>query len=389
MFIIVNRIGDSITGSINGEAFGVSFNEAKYAALLDIQAKTLAVESMEDLNILLAEAKGLATESYKEVVEHKSEYLYVNPATGKFFLKVGSGADSRVSKVPLPQPFVDRIIASVEKNIDVLPLVKCWARFLRNPNYNEKKAWRFANYINKTYTDYDQVQKLVDEQGVSNEVAKERATTFQTPITQEGLICTYKVSREVLTKYAMDKDGNKITVDRYGKTIDEETGEISKAIPQFIEDRVFEPAVQGTSGDAFYCGDTLGHRIKVGQRHRLESWDQVDTNDGRSCVKGLHCGNLDYIHGYQNAGTETHNVFVDPTFIGAVTDDGSGALRVLEYFVHSSFAGVNKSIYHSSKYAAVTDAAYADMFAEAVAKHEESLEEKAERLNEQAALRTV
>lgn len=389
MFIIVNRIGDSITGSINGEAFGVTFSQEKYDALLDAQKRANDVETMEELNIILDEARGLARETYKELVEHKTPYLYVNRGTGKFFLKIGEGDNSRVSNQPLPEPFVNRIIQSVEKGIDVLPLVKCWARFLRNPKYSEKKAWRFANYINKTYVDTKLATELIDKQGVSYDVAKERATGYQTPITQEGLICTYKVSAEVLTKYALDKDGNKTTVARYSKSIDEETGEISTGLPEFVEDRVFQPAVQGDRGDAFYCDDVLGHRIKVGQRHRLESWDQVNCNDDSSCVKGLHCGNLDYIRGYQHDGTETHNVFVDPMFIGAVTDDGSGAIRVLEYFVHSSFAGVNRGIYHSSKYAAVTDAEYAKLFEEAVAKHEESMEEKAERLKDQAALRTI
>lgn len=387
MFIIINRIGDSITGSINGEAYGVTFSQERYDALLALQAQSNVVETMEELNTILDQAKGLTRETYKEVVEHKTPYLYVNKATGQFYLKIGEGTNSRVSKKALPEPFVNRIIQSVEKGIDVLPLVKCWSRFLKNPNYSDTKAWRFANYINDTYTDYDLAMKLQAEHGVSVEVSIERATGYQTPITQEGLICTYKVSKEVLTKFALDKDGNKITVPRYSKSIDEETGKISTNKPEFVEDRVFEPAVMGTNGDAFYCGDTLGHRIKVGQRHRLESWDQVNCNDGYTCVKGLHCGNLDYIRGYQNSGTETHNIFVDPMNIGAITDDGSGALRVLEYFVHSSFAGPNRGIYHSSKYAEVTDAEYAKMFEEAVARFEEDAEAKAERIAELAALK--
>lgn len=68
---------------------------------------------------------------------------------------------------------------------------------------------------------------------------------------------------------------------------------------------------------------------------------------------------LDYIRGYQGSDTVTHNVFVDPAHIGAVPDDSTGAIRCIQYFVHSSFAGVNGSIYHSSEYAAKVDAQWA------------------------------
>jgi hypothetical protein len=77
----------------------------------------------------------------------------------------------------------------------------------------------------------------------------------------------------------------------------------------------------------------------------------------------LHFGGLKYISGY---GGEIHNVFVDPMHIGAVPDDETGAVRCLQYFVHSSLAGVNGSIYHSSTYAAMTDAEWDEMREEAV-----------------------
>jgi hypothetical protein len=124
----------------------------------------------------------------------------------------------------------------------------------------------------------------------------------------------------------------------------------------------------GTGGDAFYCEGANGyakpgHFIKVGCTHRLDSWDQVNTDDNDSCVPGLHFGGLKYISGY---GGEIHNVFVDPMHIGAVPDDSTGAIRCLQYFVHSSLAGVNGSIYHSSTYAAKTDAQWAEDRKEAV-----------------------
>ena len=83
----------------------------------------------------------------------------------------------------------------------------------------------------------------------------------------------------------------------------------------------------------------------------------------QSCVKGLHFGGLKYIAFYSG---EIHNIFVDPMHIGAVPDDETGAIRCLQYFVHSSLAGVNGSIYHSSTYAAKTDEEWEEMRREAV-----------------------
>jgi hypothetical protein len=52
--------------------------------------------------------------------------------------------------------------------------------------------------------------------------------------------------------------------------------------------------------------------------------------------------------------------------IGAVPCDVDGAIRCKQYFVHSSLAGVNGSIYHSSTYAEMTDSEWDLMRAEAV-----------------------
>jgi hypothetical protein len=72
----------------------------------------------------------------------------------------------------------------------------------------------------------------------------------------------------------------------------------------------------------------------------------------------LHIGGLYYINNY---GGEIHNVFVDPMNIGAIPDSSEGAIRCLEYFVHSSLAGVNASMYHSSDYAKLTDLDWENM----------------------------
>lgn len=361
--ITINRIKDSITGSVNNKTFGVPFTAETWKSMQALEIKFNAATKVEELPAIYEAFEKLIQVNYKSVVEEAVPNIYVNKGTGKFYLKTGKA----ISSIALPQALVDRIKASIDKGIDATPLVKFWTRFLRNPKLrklNDAGRQAFSNrmfmYINTMVTNEALVAELMEKEGVTREIATERATTWDVKITQEGLLNTFKASTEITHKWQFDKDGNKEKVDLYPVTpvIDPITGVVTypeATMPDKVEDRIFQPAVMGTGGDAFFCGDVKGHIIRVGQVHRLESWDQVNTTDGVSCVKGLHCGGLRYIKGYQGLGTVTHNIFVDPMNIGAFTDDGSGAIRVIEYFVHSSYAGSNGSIYHSSTYAKQVD----------------------------------
>lgn len=387
--IIVNVIGNQIVGSLNGEQFGVSFDEQKYETMLELRDKADAAQTVEELLAVVEEFRPLTMESYKELVETMSPYVYVNRHTNKFYLKY----NKEISSKALPQIIADKIILSVEKRIDMTPLVKCWVRLLRNPKYTDNKAKLFAEYISAPFVNKAYATKQMKEFGVSEKVATERATTTQVAISKEGLLVCYKVSREILNKYKLNEDEEVIERSRYGKEIDEVTGLVTYKKPQFVEDRIFEPACMGQGGDAFLCDGVKGHIIKVGSLHALESWDQVDTNDNHSGCPGLHVGGLRYIEGFQNSqGAVTHNVLVDPMHIGAIVGLGSGndgAMRVLKYFVHSSFDGPNRSVYHSSTYAAMTDSEYAKMVEEAVKATAMKKDELQRQLDEQKAIATA
>lgn len=384
--ININRVGGSITGSANGKNFGVKYTPEKYKTMSDIADRANAADSIDDLNNALQDFAPFMKDGYAELIETACPNLSVNDETGKFYLKTTDGVT--ISSKALPQPLVERILISVEKGIDFLPIVKFWTRWLRT-NPTDLKSIRLANYVNQTTVDYDLKAEL-EKDGVAAAVALERATVYQTPITKEGLLCTYKVSREVLTKF--DKDGK--IVPRYGKEVDEDTGEVTSNIPLEVEDRLFEPAVVGNRYDEFYCY-TLdqafqkpkpGHFIRVGRVHELPSWDQVNCNDNQSGVKGLHCGNLDYIKGFQDSGTVTHNTFIDPFDIGAITNDGSGALRVRKYYTHSSTIGINRSIYHSSNFAALNDMEWDELRKAAIKASEVKAKEAEAQAAETAAL---
>jgi len=373
--ITLNVIDDVISGSYGDKNFSVTYSKELYESMMVLKGLADDAVSMAEYQDTLQKFAELAVEDYTKTIETECEHIHVNKATGQFFLK----SNGIVSSYPMPQALVDRIFESIDKGLSFLPLVKMWTRWLRNPILRKKGvdadfSERFFNFVNLKYVHPKLKEELMEEHGLSEEVADRRATMYQMKVTSEGLLNGYKVSREIMHKF--DRETGE-QVDRYKRTFNPDTGEIEgDGLPEHVEDRLFEPAVMGSGGDAFYCEGVNGygspqHFIKVGCRHRLPDWSHVDTNDNRSCVKGLHLGGLKYIACYSG---EIHNIFVDPMHIGAVPDDNTGAIRCLEYFVHSSLVGVNGSIYHSSTYAEMTDAQWADMRIEAVTEYSECKE---------------
>ena len=388
--ININVIDGRICGSYGDTPFSVQYTPELYEKLSKIADLANDATTMEEYRKFLDEFGMNSEEDYTQVIQDKCEFIYVNRATGEFFLK----HKDIVSSVPMPEALVERIYESMDKGIDFTPLVKMWTRWLRNPILRKKSkdgrgkefSERFFNFINLKYVHPVLYKKYVEEFGFTDDRAFDAATMYQMKITKEGLLNGYKVSSEILHKF--DAETGEM-VDRYKRTFNVDTGEIeSEGLPEFVEDRLFEPAVMGSSGDAFYCEGangygTPGHFIKVGCVHRLDSWDKVNTNDHESCVPGLHFGGLKYISGYSG---EIHNIFVDPMHIGAIPDDETGAVRCLQYFVHSSLAGVNGSIYHSSTYAAMTDAEWDKMREEAIMEYMEEKDKLQQIKNELKSL---
>ena len=384
--VTINVINDRICGSVGDVPYSVKFTPELYKKLEDLADKANNAETMDEYRHWLETFSTNTVEDMNSLIQDRCEFIYVNQATGEFFLK----HKDIISSVPMPEALVNRIYESMDKGIDFNPLVKMWTRWLRNPILRKKMkdgrgkefSERFFNFVNLEYVHPILYKKYVEEHGFTEEKAEKMATMYQMKITKEGLLNGYKVSRELFHQFDAET-GEEIP--RYKRTFNVDTGEIeSEGLPEFVEQRVFEPAVMGTGGDAFYCeganGYSIpGHFIKVGCVHRLDSWDKVNTDDHRSCVPGLHFGGLKYISGYSG---EIHNIFVDPMHIGAVPDDETGAIRCLQYFVHSSLAGVNGSIYHSSTYAAMTDAEWDQIREDAIIEIE-SLKAKLEKENDE------
>ena len=357
--IHVNRIGEMISGSYGNTPFSRTYEEDIYIEMLSLASQADNVSTVEEYNGVLEKFALLVTEDFNIKRIHDQflggVFLYKDSA-GRHFVQFEGGD---ILNTPLPESLVNRFYESNDKGVDVSPLYKLWMRWLRNPMLSKKGedfTKRFFEFIDMKYVHPTLKKELMEEHGLSKELAKQRATMYQVKITKEGLVNAFKVSREIMHKYDSETGEE---VPRYERTFNVDTGEIEgDGLPEHVEDRLFEPSIMGNGGDAFYCEGANGftipsHFIRVGCTHRLPSWDMVNTNDNQSCVKGLHVGGLKYIAWY--AG-EIHNVFIDPMHVGAVPDSEDGAIRCLQYFVHSSLAGVNGSMYHSSAYAAMTDA---------------------------------
>jgi hypothetical protein len=367
--ITINVIDDKICGSYGETPFAVEYTKEVYGKMQELAEQAASVTTTEEYNNLLDSFAPLTTVDYTKTIETKCPNIHVN-TTGEFFLK----HNGVVSSISMPQALVDRIFESIDKELSCDPLIKMWTRWLRNPILRRKvkQGWgqdfceRFFNFLNMKYIHPKMKEDLMENHGLSEEASDKRATMYQMKITQEGLLNGYKVSSEILHKFNSETGEQE---NRYKRTFNIDTGEIDgEGLPEHVEDRLFQPSMMGSNGDAFYCEGpngyaNPGHFIKVGCTHRLDDWSKVNVNDLRSCVKGLHIGGLKYIAWYSG---EIHNIFVDPMHIGAVPDDVDGAIRCKQYFVHSSLVGVNGSIYHSSTYAAMTDAEWDEMRAKAV-----------------------
>lgn len=300
--ITFNLVNKNIIGSINGENFSVPYDKDTWESMVKASSEFANAATIEQGESVIKKFKGLTLVTRQKSMESITEDVKYNPTTGTYHLT----HNGVLSPVPLPQVFVDKLIFADDNNLPVDPLIKLMVRAFRNPHVHsgiEATAFleRLFGYVFETFVDSDLMRKFTEE-GYSDEIAAEMATVPQTPITQEGLLCTKKVVTPLYDRqryrFELDEDGNPKKVLRSGvKEIDEDTGDVSWNDPQFAEDWIFEPYIMGKGGDAFFCGSEddspTGHIIKVGYETRLPDWSYVNTNNNASCVKGLEvCGLL-------------------------------------------------------------------------------------------------
>ena len=284
-----------LNGALFGEKFNLPFTEEKYAQLKAKQEEYNNFTSVDELPAWEEEVKALLDEETFDVIETACPDLKKDSRTGSYYVVV----ENEVSITPVPHKLVTVILESVDKDIDPTPIVKAWIRFLRNPNFTPEKASNFAEYITAEIVDHEEMYRLQEEEGFTEDKARDRATYNDVAITTQGLICARKYARLITEGWEIDPKTNeavKVSLfPKSPKTVNKITGEVvgdESIMPDFVEELYFKPPIMGDGGDKFTCGDELGHIIQVGKKHTLPEWDMVNTNDTVSCVSGLHVGKV-------------------------------------------------------------------------------------------------
>lgn len=362
--ITFRKLEHTITGTVNGRPFSV-------ARTSDIEDFLLKAQSDPDVDytVVMTELKAFRQQEIAGV----NKYLVFNPVTKQYFLQL----DGKRSKHAIPEVLVKYIEESYDKDIDYMPIVKAWARLLTNPRYNSTMADYFATYIDTTFVDMKEVDRLVEEDEIDRDIAIEMCTYQDIAITQEGLLATYKVAELVTWKFEMvlneetgdyEKKLNKAYAPIPDK-IDPTTGDLIEAggfeKPDHLEDFQFTPAIC-KNGDKFFSGDTIGYVYEVGKMQYLpeDARRNLQNSFGGG---GLYSGGLEYVDQYRGAGSHILTCFVDPADILSFQSSGH-AFRTDALMPNNVWDETIplKNVYHSSDYGKVSAARVDAIIAKAV-----------------------
>lgn len=397
--INVVKVNDKefLTGVIGKDNYKIEFSEEVKDMLLDAKTAYASCETREDADKVL-EAASLAIESSRiegssEIEEVLDGDLYYHKITNTYHIKVGDV----VSKTPVNKFFVDKMIESNDKGLSPKPWLIFWVRLMRNELFRNDSAKidNIVVFLKARFVDTKKVEKLMESEGYAEDVATALCTYDQVSITEEGLLATFKYVDLATDKYVVEKNEDTgeqevVRKDRFDRDlqVDDVTGDVTRdelVLPTYSEEIPFLPPVMGTSGDAFTCHDILGagngdlptgHVIKVGKIHELpKGFDQVNCNDDRAGVKGLHTGGYYYVQGFGGKTSYLLDCLVAPEDIGAVCDvsrgqysDREGAIRSRRYMAVGAHFAVSSGMYHPSKYAGMLDGEWETAKEEAIQK---------------------
>lgn len=366
MLLTVNKIGEFVSGVAGTEKYIVRYDKATHGQLLELEDAFDTAPDIAGVRAAIEKAQAIIQNvEMKQEVETYAQFLKLDKGTGKFYLH----QNGTTSSICLPKTMAERIVESVEKDLPFIPVIKAWTWFLKNPNFSPSMATRFSDYINSTYVDKDMVTDLI-EKGYASDKARELSIFNDVAISKNGSILAYKYGQ---IKYKMVDTATGEKVDRYDVSYDAESGAAKVALPEFAEDYYLIPPVAGEGYDAFYCGADLGHRIQVGKVHRLPDMSYVSkTNDAMD--KGLWLGGYTYVQGYKSPNRLLMNAFVNPMNIGSFYKGHEfSAIKVLEYFVHSTCFAPQKERYNESTYLEHTNAQWETIRTEALTASEAAI----------------
>ena len=330
MSFSLNKTKTTISGTVNFKNYSFDFDESTYKLLRDYEDQIYDAQTVEEEKQLLTDVEEVIAALVEETKRSTVIDKRLTFKNGKYYL---TAPDGSVSLQALPESLVDLLISAKQEGLDIDPYIKCWTLFLQNPNFTPAKAKLFGNYIAAKFVDSEAYADLI-AQGYSEDRARELSTYNEVSISRSGLLLTYKY-------------------------VDLENGEFENALAAFnesptrhAEDIAFLPPVMGRRGDPVLVNGTLTHNVRVGAIHELANWGQVNCDDKRSAVKGLHLGSQTYIQCFGGKTAFLLNCLTSPSDIGAIVQGcnmpDSGALRVLRYYPISVNIAPNKGRYHES-----------------------------------------
>ena len=171
--------------------------------MLELANKADDAATVEEYNGILSEFALLTTEDLttrRHIADVSGDMFLSKDPAGRYFIEYEEGD---VINTPLPESLVNRILDSFDTGIETTPLVKLWLRWLRNPILRKKSKQgkgeeftkRFFEFIDMKYVHPALRMEYMEEHGLSEELATQRATMYQVKITKEGLVNAFKVSK--------------------------------------------------------------------------------------------------------------------------------------------------------------------------------------------------
>ena len=365
MIIVNTDLKSYISGFYGGKNFSIPFTKEKYNSIKHLEKQGSLATSSEELKSIYAVLDSELIVDYNSLMVASVEGLMYRKDTKTYHLVMGEG----FSDLYLPEVLVNKVVDNYSRGIENAPIVNMFRRFIYNPKPTQERLDMLANYVTQTWFDAEEADRLMEEQGLSDEVAKVYATYNNIQITTEGYLRTYKVVDIIHNEETRENSKSLPMRDEKGRFI---KGAKAEEVKKFLEDIDFTPAIY-KSGDEFFSNGVLGYKYKIGELAALPDWSYTSLVDESYHDKGLHTGGLSYVQSYLHGDRQLIDVFVCPSQIAKFTDHGLGEMTCKEFYIYGAtyMDGNMKSLYHTSNYCKIQSS---EIVTEMVAKANEGLQ---------------
>ena len=344
MIIVNTDLKSYISGCYGGKNFSIPFTKEKYEIIKSLEEYSKAAETHEVLKGIYADLEEEVKVDYNSLMVASVPGLFYNKENKTYHLAMGEG----FSDLYLPQVLIDKVVDNYSRGIENTPIVNMFRRFIYNPKPIQERLDMLANYVTQTWLDEEEKERLMEEQGLSEEVASVYATYNNIQITTEGYLRTYKVVDIIHNEETSENSKALPMRDEKGRFIKGAKAEEAK---KFLEDIDFTPAIY-KNGDKFFSNGVLGYKYKIGELAALPDWSYTSLVDESYHDKGLHTGGISYVQSYLCGDRQLLDIFVCPSQIAKFTDHGLGEMTCKEFYVYGAtyMDGNMRSLYHTSNY---------------------------------------